>query len=453
VISGDTATSYTDLGTALTYTGNVYTGTSLGATNAGFSEETGIIATANGEIFTFSGSGSEGKGADMGGNEPLTDNMVGYGIGACFLNYLGNSISDGDCSIEIPDSLTVGSLPTLSSDAGSYDVMVTANVGWTAVSNDNWITIDVTSASGDATVFVTVTENQETSSRSGSVTFTQDPGGDDIIRTLNITQEGADLTDLYTLINDVAGGGPVSIHSFSSDNAGDNPPEVAINTLDKVNTSQSIWAAQDGAIISGDYKGDGEYIIYDLGSEYDLDLIQFSTTNKSDPFGYQVWVSTTGTNASDFTMILPTTGDLLLTATNTMDFNQYEITANARYVKIIGYGRFNSAGDTRTSAWSTIAEIEFFGEEALSNDDFEFSKKVVVYPIPTENKLTIKTVNNVNIESVKIYSLDGKLILSKKLDFSNSEFSIELSEISSGTYILNLTNSEGMNISKFIIRK
>lgn len=452
VISGDTPSSYSNLGTALTYTGNVYTGTELGATNAGFSLEDGIVATADGEIFIFSGPGSDGKGANMGGYEPITDDMVGYGIGACFLNNLGNSISDGDCSIEIPDSLTVSSLPTLSPDAGSYDVSVTANVSWTAVSNDDWITIDINAASGDATVSVTVSENQDTSNRSGSVTFTQDSGGDDIVRTLNVTQEGADLTDLYTLINDVAGGGSVSIDSWSTEYNPSKPDENVYKTLDKINTSESIWAAEDGSIISGDYKGDGEYIVYDLGSEYDLDLIQFSTTNKSDPFGYQVWVSTTGTDPSDFTMVLPTTGDLLLTATNTMDFNQYELAVNARYVKMIGYGRFNSAGDTRTSPWSTIAEIEFFGEEALSVDDHEFNKYILVYPVPTEDNLTIKKVNQIDIEFVKLYSIDGKLIMNRKLYFSNSESSIDMSSISSGTYILNLANSEGINISKFIIK-
>jgi len=53
VITGDTPTSYANLSTALTYTGNVYTGTNLGETNAGFSLESRITATPNGEIFTF----------------------------------------------------------------------------------------------------------------------------------------------------------------------------------------------------------------------------------------------------------------------------------------------------------------------------------------------------------------------------------------------------------------
>ena len=450
VISGDTATAYDDLGTTLSYTGNVYTGTSLGVTNTGFSEETGITATTAGEIFTFSGTGATGKGANLGTYTPTTDAMVGDGIGACFLNHLGANITDGNCTIEIPEALTVSSLQSLPADAVSYDVFVTANVSWTALSNDAWITIDVNSGTGDATVSLSVTANTATSNRSGTVTFTQDPGGDDIVRTLTVSQEGEDLTDLYPLINDVPGGGPVSIHSFSSDNASDSPPEVAINTLDKVNTSASIWAAQDGAVLAGDYKGDGEYIIYDLGTEYDLNLIQFSTTNKSDSFGYQIWGSTTGTEASNFTMVLPTSGDLILTATNTMDFNQYEITTSARYVKIIGYGRFNSAGNTRTSAWSTIAEIEFFGSETLSIDETSFENQLQLFPNPTNGLINIKT--NLNtLDTIKVFSLTGKKVLEMDVNTTETAFNMNVSKLAKGTYLMVFFKKNQFKASKKII--
>ncbi len=450
VISGDTDTAYDEIGTTLTYTGNVYTGTSLGETNTGFSEETGITANANGEIFTFSGTGSSDKGANLGSYIPSTDDMVGYGIGACFLDHLGENITDGNCTIEIPEALIVSSLQSLPADAASYDVSVTANVSWTALSNDAWITIDVNTGSGDATVSISVSENTATSNRSGTVTFTQDPGGDDIVRTLTVNQDGADLTDLYTLINDVPGGGPVSIHSFSSDNSSDSPPEVAVNTLDKVNTSASIWAAQDGAILTGDYRGDGEYIIYDLGTEYNLDLIQFSTTNKSDSFGYQIWVSTTGTAATDFTMLLPTSGDLILTATNTMDFNQYEITTSARYVKMIGYGRFNSTGDTRTSAWSTIAEIEFFGSETLSLDESSFENQLQLFPNPTSELINIKTQLN-TLDTIKILSLTGKKVLEMDVKATETAFNINVSKLAKGTYLLVFFKENKLKASKKII--
>ncbi|WP_405576731.1 chondroitinase-B domain-containing protein [Winogradskyella sp. Asnod2-B02-A] len=451
VISGDTASSYADLGTTLAYSGNVYTGSALGESNGGFSEETGIAATADGEIFTFSGAGATGKGADMGVYEPTTDDMVGYGIGACFLNNLGGNITDGDCTIEIPESLTIGSLPTLAPDANSYDISIYANVSWTAMSNDSWISIDVSSGNGDATVSITVTENTDTTSRTGSVTFTQDSGGSDIVRQLNVTQDGADLTDLYDLINTgVEGEDPVFVHSFSKEEVnGVDKFNYATNTLDKDNSS--VWAADDGEVLSGDYKGDGEYIIYDLASIYALNLIQFTTTNKSDAFGFQVLVSTTGTDESDFSIVLPVTGDLLLTATNTTDFNLYEVDDNARYVKLLGYGRFNSAGDSRASPWNAVGEIEFFGSEVLSVDDADLQNNVTIYPNPVRDNVNVKVHNSTNIQSYKLYNLDGRLIMESKLDVDHSTFNIDVSKVVSGTYILNLSSDNGRTVSKRII--
>lgn len=360
VISGDEPTSYSSIGTTLTYNGNVYGGTILGETNAGFVEEVGIVATANGEIFDFSGTGILGKGADMGAYGPATDEMVGYGIGACFVNYLGEPITDGNCSIEVVESLTVSSLPTLAPDAASYDVAVIANVGWTAVANNDWITIAPNSGTGNTTVSVSVTENSNTSSRTGSVSFTQDPGGSDIVRTLTITQEGADLTALYKLINTGDEEDPVTIHSFSKEEVdGTTKFNYAANTLDK--DFNSRWAADDGAILPDDYKGDGEYIIYDLGNEYELDLIQIATDNKADPYGLQVWVSTTGTNPENFTQILPTSGDLLITTTTGVydEFDQYEIAANARYVKLMAFGRFNTEGSAEKVLGTILQKLSF----------------------------------------------------------------------------------------------
>jgi poly(beta-D-mannuronate) lyase len=452
ILTGDTPTSYANLGTSLTYSGNVYSGTILGETNAGFSEETGISATADGEIFTFSGAGSVGKGADLETYEPTTDAMVGYGIGACFVDNLGASIIDGDCTIEVPESLIVDSLPEFASDASSNDVAVFANVSWTAVSNDVWISIDINSGTGDATVSISVTENADTNSRVGTVTFSQDPGGDDIVRTLNVTQEGVDLTDLYDLINDVPGGGPVSVHSFSQQQVEpeNNRFNYATNTLDKV--VDSHWTAQDGAIVAGDFKGDGEYVIFDLGNEYDLDLIQIATDDKDDPYGLQIWLSTTGTDPSDFSILLPiSSDDLLITTTTGSDegFDQYEITANARYVKLMGFGRFNTAGTSRQSPWNNITEIEFFGNQVLSVNDVDIENSVWLYPIPAKDKLYIKDVSN-QIEFIQIYSVDGRKVIERTFNTTSDELNIDTSALANGAYIVNLSNRNQV-ISKMII--
>lgn len=451
LLTGDTPTSYANLGTALTYTGNVYTGTNLGGTNAGFSLETEISATAEGEIFTFSGAGAVGKGADMGAYTPTTDDKVGYGIGACFLNNLGASILDGDCTIEVGEQLTLSSLPIFTAAAASEEISINANVSWTATANDAWITIDPTSGTGSAIVTVMVTENPTTSSRVGTVTFTQDAGGDDIVRTLTVTQEGAALTDLYDLINTGTGlpSDKVTVHSFSKEEVnGTDKFNYAKNTLDKDNAT--VWAADDGAVVEGDYKGDGEYIIYDFSSIHTVDLIQFSTTNKSDAFGFQIWVSTTGTDDADFSRILPTSGDLLLTATNTTDFNQYEVpTVEVRYLKLIGYGRFNSDGDTRESVWSAVGEIEFYGSGIVAVDENEFANKTLIYPVPTNDLLHLKNINGIDL--IAVYGMDGTKIMDKKLSSSASEAILNVSSIPNGAYIVVLKGERVHQSKRFMI--
>lgn len=451
LITGDTPTSYANLGTSLTYTGNVYAGTSLGETNEGFSLETEIAATADGEIFTFSGAGAAGKGADMGGYTPITDDRVGYGIGACFLDNLGANILDGDCTIEVGEQLTVSSLPIFPAAASSEEISINANVSWTATANDAWISIDPSSGTGSASVSVMVAENPTTSSRVGTVTFTQDAGGDDIVRTLTVTQEGADLTDLYDLINTGTGlpGDKVTVHSFSKEEVNGNDKfNYAKNTLDKDN--ETVWAADDGAVVEGDYKGDGEYIIYDFSSIHAIDLIQFSTTHKPDAFGFQIWVSTTETDDSDFSSVLPTSGDLLLTATNTTDFNQYEVpTVEARYLKLIGYGRFNSDGDTRKSVWSAVGEIEFYGSGIVAVDDNEFANRTLIYPVPTKDILHVENINHVSV--ISIYGIDGAKIMEKKMTGSASAIDLNVSSIPNGSYILVLKGEQVYRSKPFII--
>ncbi|MEP5339312.1 MAG: chondroitinase-B domain-containing protein [Algibacter sp.] len=439
VISGDTATSYADLGAALTYDANVYTGTPLGATNGGFSEEVGITATADGEIFTFSGTGSANKGADMGAYEPTTDAMVGYGIGACFLDNLGVNIIDGDCTIVVSESLTVSGLSTLSPDAASYDVSVNANVSWTAVSNDVWIAIDTNSGTGNATVSVTVTENADISNRTGSVTFTQDAGGDDIVRTLNVTQEGADPRDALNLINKIFE--DVEVNYFSNHEVTASKNNLAIHTLDKDFGTQ--WASDGTKFTDGSTNPSGvSVIIYDLKGTYDLDLIDIATTNGK-TYTLQIWVSSTGTDDEDFTNVFP--DDVDLVSNTDASFKSYMLPItfeSAKYVKIIGKGQ-------ASSNFTTIHEIEFYGTESLSIDKADLQNNILIYPVPTKDILHVKNLN-LPIKSIQVYSIDGRKVIEKQLTSSVSELSIDVSSLVAGAYIINFSNGLNNN-SKMII--
>ena len=362
VISGQ----YSSLGTALTYDGNVYSGTNLGVTNDGFIEKTTINAIEDGEIFSFSG--ADGKGADMGAYKPITDAMVGYGIGACFLDNTGAKITDGDCTIisEPKEYLTISNVSTLTYEAGTYDVTIAANIGWTVESNDVWITIDTNTGTENGVVSITVTENTNPASRVGTITF-KGTGEDEIEKTLTITQDKPDVTAGLTLINSGVNGTPVTIESFSKQQVDESAGKTnyAYNSLDK--NSGTYWVADDT-------DDDGEYVIYALGSIYNLDLIEISTNNKSDAYAFQIWVSTTDTEESSFTQLLTST-NYLFTEANSTEFNQFVLNGEAAsYVKIVGFGRFSNTtngAEVKSSDWSTIDDINFYGENdiATGNED------------------------------------------------------------------------------------
>ena len=180
--------SYSEIGTNLDFSGNVYnSATSVGENASGFSQES-ITVSASGEIFTHNQSG---KGAFIS-EGPITDSMVGNGIGACFLGAEGNSQSDCDGTvIEIPtenDSLTVSSLSRFDADGASQSITVTSNIDWSVSENTSWITIGTSSGSNNGSINVTATANTSASASTATITVS----GEDITRTVTVSQDGTE---------------------------------------------------------------------------------------------------------------------------------------------------------------------------------------------------------------------------------------------------------------------
>jgi poly(beta-D-mannuronate) lyase len=361
--------------------------------------------------------------------------MVGYGIGACFLNYLGVNITDGNCTIEIPESLTVSSLSTLAPSAASYDVSVYANVSWTALSNDAWISIDTNSGTGNATVSVTVTENVNPSSRTGTVTFTQDPGGDDIVRTLNVTQEAADPRTGLNLINVLATDVDINYVSHE-ENVPPNKINLAPHSLDK--NFNSYWAGDRTQHESG-----RAIIIYDLKGTFDLDLVDIATTGGK-TYQLQIWVSSTGTDDIDFSNPFPP-GDLI--SNTDASFKAFILPTTAvgtKHVKIIGNGQPSG------SNFTSIHEIEFYGNSSLSIDDNDLANAIKMYPNPVKDILTLKNIGN-NVNLLQVFSIDGRKVYEKTVNSSGSEIKLDMSPFANGTYILNVLDSSQTKQVKMII--
>ncbi|MFN2262416.1 MAG: T9SS type A sorting domain-containing protein [Psychroflexus sp.] len=108
-----------------------------------------------------------------------------------------------------------------------------------------------------------------------------------------------------------------------------------------------------------------------------------------------------------------------------------------------------SIGDdgTSLSIVNPNGDVAFFWNEVLSSSSFD-SKKLAIYPNPSESYFSIEGTENLSIEKLKIYDLQGKLI--KTLD-SNSENTYDSSDLNRGVYILKINGEKGVFNQKLVV--
>jgi len=104
--------------------------------------------------------------------------------------------------------------------------------------------------------------------------------------------------------------------------------------------------------------------------------------------------------------------------------------------------------DYSTANWTNIDPASTFKEnetdcENLSIVDNDFELDVTIFPNPTDNYLFIE--GNVNPVSITIYNLLGAEVIAK----SNTD-KIDVSELSKGVYIINISDGVSQTNRKFI---
>ncbi len=77
---------------------------------------------------------------------------------------------------------------------------------------------------------------------------------------------------------------------------------------------------------------------------------------------------------------------------------------------------------------------------------------VTLYPNPMDSQVTLANPNNIQLEKVSIYDLRGRLIQKVDLDGITSETVIDISKLSSATYMVIITGEEG-EITKLMIKE
>jgi len=103
-------------------------------------------------------------------------------------------------------------------------------------------------------------------------------------------------------------------------------------------------------------------------------------------------------------------------------------------------GKFTKFKENGSSAFL----IGLNGNDVLSNDYFTIPKQISIWPNPTNKIINVNLLNNTILSSVKIYDLQGNLVSNSK------EKSINVSNLSSGLYIIRVITDEGEFVDKFI---
>ncbi|WP_418603602.1 DUF4955 domain-containing protein [Hwangdonia sp.] len=90
-----------------------------------------------------------------------------------------------------------------------------------------------------------------------------------------------------------------------------------------------------------------------------------------------------------------------------------------------------------------ISDVKYFvSNTTLSNESFEVETKIKVFPNPVSNTLHIRVANNAfKIESVSLYNVMGKVVLSCK----NTD-AVDVSHIAKGIYFLKLRGANNGNV-------
>jgi uncharacterized repeat protein (TIGR01451 family) len=83
---------------------------------------------------------------------------------------------------------------------------------------------------------------------------------------------------------------------------------------------------------------------------------------------------------------------------------------------------------------------------ALGNQDFEFNSVFSLSPVPTKDRLTISTKQDVVMSSINIYNTLGQLVQVN----TNPSDTIDVSSLKTGSYFIKIVSDKGSATGKFV---
>lgn len=156
------------------------------------------------------------------------------------------------------------------------------------------------------------------------------------------------------------------------------------------------------------------------------------------PEKFRVGISTTGTAPADFTII---SAGAFVTPTATWTEYTYNLDNYQGQNVFIGIQCISE------DAFAFMVDDFMVTATTLSNESF-FSQNFTFYPSPASDVLNINSKSNSSITSVQITDLNGRTVRTINTNgVANTQ--VNVADLSSGLYILNVVSTEGSGSVKF----
>lgn len=154
---------------------------------------------------------------------------------------------------------------------------------------------------------------------------------------------------------------------------------------------------------------------------------------------FKVGISTTGTTPANFTIISP---GAFVANPATAQWIEYTYTLDASYNNQPVYIGINCISQDQFGF--AIDDFKVTSTPTASNEEF-FKNNFAIYPNPTTDELNITTVNGLEYNEISVFDLTGRKLKSFKNDTK-----INVSDLSTGTYLIEIKTNEGNGTSRFI---
>ena len=79
-----------------------------------------------------------------------------------------------------------------------------------------------------------------------------------------------------------------------------------------------------------------------------------------------------------------------------------------------------------------------------------FSAKFSTYPNPANNVINLTNTESIRVNSVSITDLNGRVVKSVKFTDAPSDIQINVADLSSGMYMMNISSAEGTAVKKIV---